>query len=440
MLFLLSLVLISITNFSQDIEVSEDLEKDLNQIPKFLEVPNNGVIVEYPTVDKKGKGVKVKYSYKFYNKNLENKWNFLDLFTLNFSARDYQFYRAGGKDSERDITIDPLGKYLIGHIKNSNEIFRIRIEDGVESITTLKTTIELESFVVDAFTDEEYFYLLFQSYNLGTKSKKSTVEVLKINLANLDEEYFKLEVPIVGHTIVNAEPRKWEPLGVRNNIVYFIDNYATVDKESKKFYKRLVLLNLDGTVLGDDYLFLGDKVMDDDFLGDIFFNKFNEGMMYTFSGSKNPDGFMMYYSCYDPNMKKLWEKEYPNKLKIGIQKDIPEVGIIKVDEDIIISSYYGRDNFVFEFNSNKNEFNFEIMDNDGVECKIPVKYRLDCSFYQKMCEYDEIKSFLNKDKKSSRGYSDVMPIFMDDRILILKKPYARMSEPEQYFQILLFKF
>ncbi|MCB0806910.1 MAG: hypothetical protein KDC05_14020 [Bacteroidales bacterium] len=432
-------LLVYISSFlsSQDFRVYEQLEKKSENYLRYFEVPDKGVLVEISTVAKKGGRVVFNESYKFYDKELQNSWTLEKLYSIEMLKRRYLENQKNISENERTLSIDPSGRYCLIYEQVTATFYRINIEDGTVLSQTANSSRYENGAKLASYIDEGYCYVIQSDYTLGRKKSKQ-FELIRVDIDQMNIEKFDLETPYVGD-IRGLATRLWEPLGVRNNILYFKDNYGIQLKEDKSYYKRIILLNLENELVDDQYLFFGDRPVNDDFVGEVFFNKFNNGMLYTYSWSKNDKEKTILCAGYDSKLNKMWAKEYPSHIMGGLKLGISDVEALKIRDEVFMTHFYGHTEFIFKVNTDNSAFDFKIIDLSTAESSKQKKYTMHNFQFDILCEYPAIKEYITLDGKEKPEKIVMKPIFMDDLIIISKQAFSVYPDADEFIELVAFK-
>ena len=455
-LFSIAVLLINVGIFAQDKQVNIELNKKLKQIPWYYEVPGKGVILAVPTINKGGKNSTASVSYDMYDNSLNKKWTAKHAPQANFSFMNLKAfpwrYRVEDGSMNTNMSdqlvwkanIDPSGKYMMNYDPISKTIYKIRMEDGAYSSASVKNTIdEKGQFTINAFATKNYYYVVYKGQHFNWKSNKiSNVQVLRYDIESFQEEHFTFEIPTPGKSKNNGGTRNWETIGVWNGKIYFLDSYA-LKAEDKSFHKRIISVDMKGKVTLDKTIFLGDKIADGEHLGDIMFNRFDKGMIYTFSWSRKNGKNNVIFSCFDSGLKEIWMEEHPSGVSTGSVKMIMKrAKVEEVNNSIVISAYYGLHQFALEYKKDTKAFNFSKLKNKSDDCKdIPFKYRLECSDYIKLKKHSGVQTFLKTNFKKNSDQITVQTFFFNDRVIMVHKAEAYSNpNPDQFARMYMVKY
>ncbi len=415
---------------------------------EIVEVPGKGVLVSYSTIKTKG-GFSYGPSLAFFDKDLNKKWELIDYSPSEMSKAYFGTYygyanrfQEQGKLRISNCYVDPSGAFAYTINTNQNTINIIEIATGKLNKINLENKIHLNKggfpeYSVDAFVDDKYFYLVEgNNYQVPKDAKRRpSVFVHRIKHGNSKSETFTLNPkrpsgdsePEWG--IKFSEMRQWKNFLVLNNVAIFIDNFTVEDKKSKQFYRKLAYYPLDGSDHTEIFVKMGEKIADNDLLGEIMYDKVHQ-RIFTYSMNKDNGRLVLTYRCFNLKMELVWEKNFDPQLgKQIIQKIInPAVLSINYDNSVTITSRYGKDHYYVHTDVNGDNPEFKkaekctqgkLIENSG--------YTVNCHEFNNLQKAKGFKSFILKDKNAKENkFVDEVDIFkVGDKVIFGKSLYRR---------------
>ncbi|MCB9335271.1 MAG: hypothetical protein H6586_03930 [Flavobacteriales bacterium] len=393
---------------------------------KSNKVHNKGVLVSYSTVDYQSI-VSFNPTLIFYDSDLNLKWELKDYSKSEIKKPYYDMYynkipktQGRGVLDKSSIYVSPSGEYVYTVNYQKSNINLIDVASGKLTEIHLDMEVhltkqEIPEYSLDAFVDDNYFYLVEGNNYYGKSDAKNapSVFVRRIKHGETKAETFTINPKSpeddkegVYKRYLNPENyivRQWENLMVVNNVLVLMDNYVVENKDTKQFFKKILICPIEGGDIKEVFVKMGEKIADNDLLGEVLYDN-THNRIYTYSLNKDNGELIVSYRCYDSKLELVWEKNYDSKLGKQVLQKVINPAVLKVnyDNSLTIKSRYGDNHYYLRTDPNGDNPEF-IINETCSQGKLDEDdgYTLDCHEFNNLQSFKDLKSYILKDKNSN---------------------------------------